>query len=1386
MENRATANGIPDGVPTSEVGLDPSHPTNANEQFRYILESQNRQFLELIKALQAPKPTPHMERVTLPKFNSDASGADAVSWCATVDVIMADNPLEGSALIIALSKSLEGCASQWLSQIGFSGITWPQFKELFIQRFEGVETSAATLMNILNGIPNGNECLSVYASRLVTSLMSKWKTMTVEEIAVSVVLAHTARFDSGLQRLLFKTNIKTRNELQQELRAFAFTRKRQFTPDDHSEVKRSRLSANIKCHFCGKTGHKIVECRLRKHKPGLPLRGSQTSSSSTDRGRSPLICFKCGEVGHIASRCPGSGSKLTGTSKSNSYEKRVDACEVMEPKGVLVQSGESYQFCFDSGAECSLVKETIAANFSGKKINNVIVLRGIGETSVFSYLQILSNVKICQYSFEILFHVVTDKYLKHDVMIGREILSHGFGVVITSDKFDIFREKTANVCSNDSFTIDTDTELIENEKVRLMSLLGKYANFFIEGIPRTRVTTGQLDIRLVDPTRTVQRRPYRLSSEEKEVVRSRIGELLKYNIIRPSCSPFASPMLLVKKKNGSDRLCVDYRELNSNTISDKYPLPLISDQIARLRGANYFSCLDMASGFHQIPIHPYSIERTAFVTPEGQYEFLTMPFGLKNAPSVFQRAVMKALGELAYSYVIVYMDDIMIISSTKEEGFYRLENVLDILTKAGFSFNVTKCSFLRTSVEYLGYEIKAGVIRPNPRKIQALTALPPPQSVHQLRQFLGLASYFRQFVAKFSQIMKPLYLLISNKNFVWKPEHEQIRGKIIHILTNKPVLTIFDPQYPIELHTDASADGYGAILLHKIDNKPHVIEYYSKRTSSAESKYHSYELETLAVVNSIKHFRHYLQGRQFVVFTDCNSFKASRTKIDLTPRAHRWWAYLQSFDFIVEYREGKRMAHVDFFSRNLPLESQSVAKVPGKRVNLAEISDNWLVAEQQRDPEVALIVRKLHNNELGRDEANTYELRAGVLYRKIQRNGKTKCLPVVPRSFRWSVINHVHESIMHLGSEKTLDKVYDYYWFDNMSKYVRKFVDNCITCKLSKSPSGKIQAELHPIPKVNIPWHTVHIDITGKLSGKNDLKEYIIVQIDAFTKYVYLHHTLNIDAKNCIESLKSSISLFGVPFRVVADQGRCFACKEFKDFCSSQKIDLHLIATGASRANGQVERVMSTLKNLLTAVETSHRSWQDALGEIQLALNSTTNRVTKASPLELLIGKEARPFGLIPITTEESIVDVSSLRAQAIGNIRKNACYDKERFDKTKAKVVRYKVGDYVLLKNEERHQTKLDPKFKGPFLVAEVLEGDRYILKSLSSKRSYKYSHEHLRKLPEGQVPNELNMSGSEEEMEIDVNENSEDVERDVNESTEGVEKDVNENMSDVDVTEM
>ncbi|KAI5720252.1 hypothetical protein M8J77_004056 [Diaphorina citri] len=612
---------------------------------------------------------------------------------------------------------------------------------------------------------------------------------------------------------------------------------------------------------------------------------------------------------------------------------------------------------------------------------------------------------------------------------------------------------------------------------------------------------------------------------------------------------------------------------------------------------------------------------------------------------------------------------------------------------------------------------------------------------------------------------EPLYRLMTNKSdLIWLPEHETARQKLIAYLTEEPVLMIFDPNLPIELHCDACSLGYAGILIQIVDNKPRVVSYFSKRTTPAESRYHSYEQETLAVVQSIRHFRTYLQYVPFTVVTDCKSLKESYLKQDLNTRVHRWWSFMQAFDFKIVYRPAHKMQHADFLSRHPPLSDNSLSlivdlsdKFPEKRVDLTSLPDDWLMLAQRQDSEVAEIVSKIENRDIDESIDSSYEIRSGILCRKIQRNNRTRCVPIVPHSYKWSVVNNVHEGVMHLGWEKTLEKVADFYWFKSMSKFVRKFVENCLTCKIAKTPSGKTQVQLHPIPKTVAPWHTVHIDVSGKLSGKNDAKEYLIVMIDSFTKYVLLYHTRKVDTESAVKALKQSISLFAAPSRIIADQGRCFASAEFKQYCNSHQIELHLVATGAARANAQVERVMSVLTNLLTATELGERSWQDAVLDIQLAINCTINRVTRCSPLELMIGKVGRPSSLVvPTAIDTEIVPLEFVRDTATQNMIKSARYDKSRFDRGKAKVKPMSVGDLVFIQNEPRNQMKLSPKFKGPFKIIEVLEHDRYLLKSLTTKRTYKYPHEKLRLAPNLSL-NEIDTQSNDLNAESDDERNEE-----------------------------
>lgn len=367
---------------------------------------------------------------------------------------------------------------------------------------------------------------------------------------------------------------------------------------------------------------------------------------------------------------------------------------------------------------------------------------------------------------------------------------------------------------------------------------------------------------------------------------------LDKGIIKPSKSDFAAPVVLADKKDGSRRLCIDYRRLNKKVIKERFPLPIIEDQIDKLKEAKTFTSLDLKNGFLHVKVHKDSQKYTSFVTPQGQYEFQRMPFGLCTAPSVFQRFINDIFSDLITDgTLLVYLDDLIIPSITEEEGISKLEKVLKRGEEFGLEFNWKKCHFLKKEIQYLGYIICDNEVRPSPEKIKAVANFKKPNNVKAVQSFLGLTGYFRKFIKNYSLIAKPMTdLLKKDVEFDFDERCEKAFIELKHILCSSPVLRIFNPSLETELHTDASIDGYGAVILQRSpkNNEFHPVHYMSKKTTPAERKYHSYYLEILAIVAAIKKFRVYLLGIHFKIVTDCFALTMTLQKKDLPPRVARW------------------------------------------------------------------------------------------------------------------------------------------------------------------------------------------------------------------------------------------------------------------------------------------------------------------------------------------------------------------------------------------------------------------------------------------------------------------------------------------------------------------
>ena len=693
--------------------------------------------------------------------------------------------------------------------------------------------------------------------------------------------------------------------------------------------------------------------------------------------------------------------------------------------------------------------------------------------------------------------------------------------------------------------------------------------------------------------------------------------------------------MLVKKKSGSLRLCVDYRDLNKITKRDNYPIPLIDDQIDMLRGKKYFTRLDLKDAFHHVQISEDSIKLTSFVTPMGQFEYLKMPFGLKNSPATFMRFIHHAFQNLiSDNKVIIYLDDILIATETVEKNLEILKEVYKILVDNVLELRLDKCQFLQTETSYLGYIIKNNTIKPNPENVRAVEEFPVPTNFKSLQSFLGLASYFRRFIKNFSLLAKPLYDLLKCKNateFLFDKEALDSFETIKQLLISEPILRIYSPNSETQLHCDASSIGFASVLMQKQeDGKFHPVMYFSKRTSEAETKYHSFELETLAIVYSLQRFKIYLQGLTFKIITDCNSLKQTLEKKNVNPRILRWSLILHDFDYTIEHRKGELMKHVDALSR----------------VNVLAITENTfeqnLIILQGQDPEITKI-----RTELTKTESPKYELLNGVVYKK----DKEKLLFYVPNSMISNVIRKYHDEMSHIGCEKVIEIIRRTYWFPKMKDVVKEYIGNCLKC-ITYSSKARTEGHLHPIPKGNLPCETIHIDHLGPFEKSTNQNKHLLVVVDGFTKFVRLFPCRTTNAKEVIKHLSNYFRAYSRPSRIISDRGTAFTSDAFKEFLRSLNIQQILIATGSPKANGQAERVNRVISPMIAKMTTSTNKWDLILDRVEYAINNTNSKSTGKPPSVLLFGFIQK--GGVEDDLREVLIKDDNVKMN-LDNVRKNA-----------------------------------------------------------------------------------------------------------------------------------
>ena len=458
--------------------------------------------------------------------------------------------------------------------------------------------------------------------------------------------------------------------------------------------------------------------------------------------------------------------------------------------------------------------------------------------------------------------------------------------------------------------------LNKDERVKLSNLLCTHSDVFSkskEDLGRTDVVRHQIDTGTFPP---IRQRARRLPVHQRQEESSQIEDMTRRGVIEASESPWASPIVLVKKKDGSTRFCIDFRKLNDVTTKDAFPLPRIDDSLDRLSGSQWFSTLDLQSGYWQVEMSEKDRGKTAFITAYGLYQFRVMPFGLCNAPATFERLMTKVLDELIDNICLVYLDDVIVHSSSVLEQLTRLDTILGRLKKFGLKLNPKKCVLLQKEVSFLGHVVSAEGVSADPQKISSVNEWPTPRTVHDVRCFLGLCSYYRKFVKGFGDIASPLHQLTEKgRIFHWTEECEDAFRRLKHELTTSPVLAYPTADDPFILDTDASANGLGAVLTQVQRGTERVIAYYSKSMTKVEKRYCVTRKELLAVVSGVRQFHHYLYGQKFTVRSDHGALRWLINFRNPVGQVARWLEILGTYDLDIQHRAGRVHGNADALSR---------------------------------------------------------------------------------------------------------------------------------------------------------------------------------------------------------------------------------------------------------------------------------------------------------------------------------------------------------------------------------------------------------------------------------------------------------------------------------------
>ena len=832
------------------------------------------------------------------------------------------------------------------------------------------------------------------------------------------------------------------------------------------------------------------------------------------------------------------------------------------------------------------------------------------------------------------------------------------------------------------------SEVDEVHHEMIANLLSKNQDVFVKSdtdIGRTNFVKHKIN---TGETQPIKQRPRRFPAAEQQEIDRQIESMLESGVIDRSESPWASNVVLVKKKDGTKRFCVDYRKLNHVTIKDAYPIPRIDDSLDTLNGSKWFSTLDLASGYWQVELEDEAKEKSAFVVRGGLYCWRVMPFGLCNAPSTFERLMERVLAGLHWKILLVYLDDIIVFANTVTEELERLDVVFSRLREAGLKLKPRKCTLFRRSVLYLGHIVSSDGVSTDPEKTRAIADWPTPTNVKEVQSFLGLASYYRRFVKGFANIARPLHRLTEkSRDFVWTYECDQAFQELKSCLQSAPILAYPDPEKDFILDTDACNVGIGAVLSQVIDGEERVVAYASRTLSKAEKNYCVTRKELLAVVSFLKKFRQYLYGRKVTVRTDHGALRWLLNFKEPQGQIARWLQVVAEYDLVIVHRAGRSHVNADSLSRRpchscshcerqeldrqgeeeddeVPcLETQvkeenvhivkavtvepSVTASDLSKMQCEDESMNWIMevkAKGERRPDWSKVEAQSHAKKSLWRIWDQLEIKQNVLCRRWESdNGEEiKSKIVLPKKCRKKVVQELHGSATggHLGMNKTIAKTRTRYYWPCMDADIRSIVRMCDVCASKKSPSKTRRAPLQQKP-VGMPMERVALDIVGPLPETEKGNKYLLVVGDYFTKWMEAYPIKDQTAKTVADKFVNEfVCRFGVPKVLHSDQGRNFESQVFSEMCSILGIEKTRTTPYNPKSDGFVERFNGTLITMVSMMidpVRRQRDWEEKVPMALFAYRSAVQESTGETPNMLMLGREVQ----LPIDlTVESTSDI--------------------------------------------------------------------------------------------------------------------------------------------------